>query len=118
MQEKLKGFLADEGIYTAILLVLIAVVSFGLGRRSVSVEAPLSQPAGVVFSKPANFQPIKSDDSENIVVASKSGTKYHLLSCPGVGQIKEENKLFFNSVTEAKAAGYSAAANCPELKNI
>lgn len=48
-------------------------------------------------------------------VGSRSGTKYHLPSCPGAGRIKEENKVWFQSAEEARANGYTPAANCPGL---
>ncbi len=49
------------------------------------------------------------------VVGSKNGSKYHLPECSGAKNIKEENKVWFASVEEAKARGYTAAANCPGL---
>lgn len=49
------------------------------------------------------------------VVGSKNGSKYHLPECSGAKRIKEENKIWFASVEEAKSAGYTAAANCPGL---
>jgi hypothetical protein len=48
-------------------------------------------------------------------VASKSGTRYYLPACSGASRIKEENKVWFATVGEAQAAGYTAAANCPGL---
>lgn len=49
------------------------------------------------------------------VVASKSGTKYHLPWCPGAKSIKEENKIWFSTAAEAENAGYTKAANCKGL---
>jgi hypothetical protein len=121
MYKKLKSFIADEAFFTSLLLILVASVSFGLGRQSVvevvqsNVKAPQ---AGVIFTELPETQSIteliKSPDQVQIV-ASKSGTKYHLLNCPGASRIKEENKLYFNSIMSAKAAGYMPAANCPDL---
>lgn len=48
-------------------------------------------------------------------VASKSGTKYHLLTCPGAKTIKDTNKIYFTTVQEAESAGYAKASNCPGL---
>jgi hypothetical protein len=45
-------------------------------------------------------------------VASKSGQSYHLPWCSGAKQIKEENKIYFDSKEEAEAAGYAPAKNC------
>ena len=53
---------------------------------------------------------------EGVVVASKSGTKYHLPTCSGAKSIKPDNLITFASIAEAEAAGYTPAANCPGLK--
>lgn len=122
MFEKLKSFLADEALFMAVLVVLVSVVSFGLGRQSVAGEGVVlpgaSRPAGVIFTdvpKALEIPEIKAGSAQTKVVGSRSGTKYHLSNCPGAAQIKEENKVYFDSVELAKAAGYSPAANCPGL---
>lgn len=54
----------------------------------------------------------KTPASKRRYVASKNGTKYHLPTCPGAKRIKEENKIWFDSKTEAEQAGYEPAKNC------
>jgi methylphosphotriester-DNA--protein-cysteine methyltransferase len=49
-------------------------------------------------------------------VASKNGTKYHYPWCSGAKRIKDENKVWFDTVEQARAAGYTPAANCPGLE--
>lgn len=122
MIKKLKSFLADDALFFALLLVLVGLVSFGLGRQSVLVgegarPAP-SAPAGVIFTDvPATDFVLENGTTADVpVVASRSGSKYHLPKCPGALQIKEENKLYFDSTAEAEAAGYTPAANCPGLQ--
>ncbi len=141
MFKKFKSFLADDAIFTALLLILVGVISFGLGRQSVVKQEPTTQSnqsAGVVFTEspfkaisdiqdpepPAGAintktktksMPVIGNNSAK-VVASRSGKKYHLLDCSGAKRIKEENKIYFNSIQEAEAAGYTPAANCPGLK--
>ena len=44
------------------------------------------------------------------VYASSRGTRYYPWWCGS--NIKEENKVWFDSVPEAKAAGYTIAKNC------
>ena len=56
MLEKFKSVLADDAIFTALLLVLVGVISFGLGRQSVEVSSQTitsTQPAGVIFTESA-----------------------------------------------------------------
>lgn len=122
MLEKLKSFLADDALFMAILLLLVGVVSFGLGRQSVVgevVDLGRTSPAGIIFTEapslpPADTAPLKQPGAGQ-VVASRSGSKYHLPNCPGASQIKQENKVYFDTIALAEAAGYTAAANCPGL---
>jgi hypothetical protein len=58
----------------------------------------------------------QSTTTEKQIVASKNGSVYHYIWCPGAKQIKEENKIYFNSKEEAEAAGYRPAKNCPGLE--
>jgi hypothetical protein len=48
-------------------------------------------------------------------VASKNGTKYYFPWCGTVKNIKEENKIWFQTREEAEAAGYEPASNCKGL---
>ena len=115
MLEKLKSILSDDSLFFAVLLILIGIVSFGLGRQSVlgnNMAQNNTNSAGVVFYDVTD----REFGSEEQVVASKSGTKYHSIDCPGAMQMKEENKIYFDSVELAKAAGFQPAANCPELQ--
>jgi hypothetical protein len=129
MNEKLKSLLLNDQIFYGCVVILVALASFGLGRASVVeistitpekvvvTEVGRTAPALLPVSAPkAVSVPVLEPASSGTLVASKSGTKYHLLTCPGAKQIKEENKIYFASVTEAEAAGYKPAANCPQLQ--
>lgn len=128
MQEKLKSWLADDALFTGVLVILVGIASFGLGRWSVVESAVPVQAAGVILSNApksdvpkqefgsAATSPTFPEMVALVVVASKSGAKYHLPTCPGAAQIKDSNKITFNTIAEAEAAGYTPAANCPGLK--
>lgn len=127
MLEKLKSFLLNDQIFFAIIVVLVGIASFCLGRASVTavepktVVEPNSGAAAVVLKeviKPEPKETVQKRTSpvapqSGTLVGSKSGTKYHKLTCPGAKQIKEENKIYFDSIAQAEAAGYKPAANCP-----
>jgi hypothetical protein len=144
--EKIKAFgkTAKEGLnpeeisakyYTALIILLVGFSSFGLGRLSVinenrepiiveengaeilstdssdvSAGKVTAQTASVAQSSPVALTP------GGKVVASKNGTKYYFPWCGGVSKIAETNKVWFNSEAEAKAKGYTPAANCKGLK--
>ncbi len=129
MLEKLKSWLLNDQVFFSIIVVLVGIASFFLGRASITQtgsQEPVRstvKPNVVIkeSEQTAVISPVEAklpvvDQTTAMLVGSKSGTKYHLLTCPGAKQIKEENKLFFASVAEATAAGYKPAANCPQLQ--
>ena len=120
LKEKVKIYESD--IITALVIVLVALIAFGLGRLSVLLEKkePIrveTAPAAAVFTEVGlpTGSPTSSAAAEKLYVASKQGTKYHFPWCPGAQSIKEENKIWFFSKEEAEKAGYNPAANCKGL---
>lgn len=118
--DKIKDFVSNDTLFYATLVTLVAVTAYGLGLRAATVPVSTSVSSASVTLAPSS--PVQSTEGEILgaeseqVVASKNGTKYHFLWCPGAGQMKEENKVFFASTDAARAAGYAPAANCPGLE--
>ena len=125
MSEKFKQFLGEDGVFYTLLIILIAIASFGLGRMSVERDLePLNTQTNNQALTALSSLEVKDEAPEvkgsemkagTKVVASRSGTKYHLPDCAGAKQIKPENRIEFESIEAAMAAGYSPAANCPGL---
>jgi len=129
-RDKFKNLI--EGRYfVPIILILIAIIAFSLGRISGLQEkrepvrvlnnappTPLLQQEGGTGVNNVISGEVKgsSTSSSGTVIASKNGTKYHYPWCAGAKQISEKNKISFNSIEEARAAGYSPASNCKGLK--
>ena len=132
-------------LYTIFLIIFVGFASFGLGRLSRLAEtreplrieqssalllqaaavasAPLypSMPRTVGFATGTRGKAEQSVDTNLIavggqIVASRSGNKYHFPWCSGAGRIAEENKIWFNSIEEARKAGYQPASNCKGLR--
>lgn len=121
MKEKLKSFLENDQYFYGFLVILVGIISFLLGQKSVSLtpDKPIESPVSIEQTKQVsinNKEETSVSNSEQEVVASKSGTKYHLESCPGANSIKEANRLVFASAAAARAAGYTPAANCKGLQ--
>lgn len=146
---KFKSFL-DDKYFVPIVIILIAIIAFSLGRISgiqekrppvnviSSDSAPLTtllqQEGGTGKTTQSAVSPnkIKDQPLQNTataasavvgplnpggqVVASKNGGKYHYPWCPGAKQISPQNLITFNSIEEARAAGYTPASNCKGLK--
>lgn len=117
ISDGVKALVKEDLYFYTGLIILVAVLSFGLGRLSMQqTEYANKQPQVVLTAQPAAVVAptleTKTSAEMGQLVASKKGTKYHLLTCPGAKQISEENKIYFNSEAEAAALGYAPAANC------
>ena len=130
LSNKIKSFLSENqrDLFLAALVFLMSVASFGLGR--LSAVWPEKEPIRIIENKELGIMNQGSEanapgpNSSFIIpnsaptgrfVASKNGSSYHLPDCPGAKQIKDDNKIWFKSEAEAKAAGYKPAGNCPGL---
>ncbi|MEI8337840.1 MAG: hypothetical protein WCF92_01685 [bacterium] len=104
-----------EQILLSLVIVFVALSSFALGRYSLEnhIEAQSSSTSSQIGNYQAKSPPENTASSANgSFVASKSGTKYYLLSCSGVSKISDRNKVYFKTESEAQSAGYSRASNC------
>jgi len=129
--KKVKSWAAANkfDLSTALLIFLVGLGSFGLGRLSaIRTE---KQPITITnqglgsgnYDKEKGLAAIGADPNSKVItpdlrgkyVASKSGTSYHFSWCPGAKQIKEGNKIWFQTKVEAEARGYKPAGNCPGL---
>ena len=113
---KFKAFIADSELLLVIIIIATGLGGFVLGKssnRSFESNATLNHE---VRNQKAEIIETATETSEVATnaqyVASKNGTKYHLTWCAGAKQIKEENKVYFETKEEAERAGYSPAANC------
>lgn len=107
----------NKNAFLIILILLLSFFSFQLGRVSKTTSQPIKIEKAAIQEIFTEIQNLNSESrgEQKIdfrVVASKNGSRYHFLWCPGAKQIKEENKIYFNSEEEAISAGYSLAANC------
>jgi hypothetical protein len=146
MLHEIKSLLKDDTTFYTLVITGVAVCSFGLGRLSVSesslstpmpgeqqalsgVQLRQLPPSDVSSTLPvapsvltgsgevsSSSAVVEAEGVATSVVASKSGTKYHFSWCPGAKQIKDENKITFETTAAARAAGYTPAANCPGLE--
>lgn len=121
VKEFIQAYEAD--IVLVIGILLVSIMSFGLGRlsagRAEHTPIRIEEKTGLASYQPQPQSPTSSpaapSPSHSLqaqVVASKNGTRYYFPWCSGVKLIKESNKIRFTSEAEAKQAGYELAANC------
>jgi len=108
----------EKDIILAVVIILVALIGFGLGRLSKIKEgkAPLIVENTQNDANAQIAPSISNTTADGGVVASKNGTKYHYPWCSGAATIKEENKVTFSTIEEARKAGYLPASNCKGLK--
>jgi hypothetical protein len=116
--------LSQSELYTIALIILIGFAGFGLGRLSliedsrepVKIEYPEYLSASVLNAGKAVSGADIPSIAKGLLIASKNGSKYHFPWCSGGKRISEKNKIWFDSVDEARKAGYTPAGNCKGLK--
>jgi len=100
-----------------LLVIAVAFVSFILGRLSQGEEGKESSLRIIKKVEGEELQAaVSAAPIEGGVVASKTGSKYHLPWCAGAQTIREENKIWFATVEDARRAGYTPAANCKGIQ--
>ena len=100
---------ADVALF--LIIMLVGVGSFGLGRLSVTSE----ENGGITMSQaPTSSAPTPLPPG-GLFVASRNGSVYYYLWCGGAKNINPSNLVWFSSEEKAKAAGLKPAANCKGL---
>jgi len=99
-----------------VIIVLSLINSYILGfiskyNNNLS-QLNIVQDSNLVIKNSFSNIPDNNDPKKGSIVASKNGTKYYFLHCSGVGRIKEENKIYFNSEDEAIKEKYEIASGC------
>jgi len=139
--QKIKHFIeSDKGkdILTILIVILVGVGSFELGRLSKVSEKGgitleyIDQEANVLsaiepavelsespkisvkeVSKP-QVKPSKQSVTSvgKVYFASSRGSKYYHIGCSGGKTLKPENKIYFSTAGEAEVAGYELSSTC------
>ena len=104
------GLKLKEDLLIILLIILVGTASFGLGKLSAheKQKTPITITKGLDTAPQA--QKVSAVQAQGIVFASKTGTKYYYPSCSS--SVKEENKVWFNSIEEATAVGLTLASGC------
>ncbi len=110
-----------DDLYIVIMIILVGTASFGLGKISAleKTKTPISilkTKENMLSATFASDTSTSESQTNGEVLASRSGTKYYYPWCTGVSKIKEENKIWFNSIEEAREKGLTPASNCAGLK--
>lgn len=93
-----------------LIIILVALSSFGLGRLSIANESIGNK--GVIITNKKSKQINERSNKIKEYVSSRNGKLYYTLNCSGVNRISKNNKIWFSSSKEAEEAGYSFSSSC------
>lgn len=124
--EKIKYFLESEqgkNVLTVLILILVGIGSFELGRLSKSggnggIKIEYSdQAANALYAAPAASSTAQAAQtgqgaSKGAYFASSRGSKYYPADCAAGQNIKEANKVWFETREDAERAGYELSTSC------
>lgn len=105
-----------------LVIVLVGLSSFGLGRLSISGienENTLkleNENVSIVKKEIGNSAIVESDKAnplkEKMYVASKNGKLYYGATCSGAKRIAPKNEVWFASREDAEKSGYELSSSC------
>ena len=112
---KIKGLGADMVHEWGLVLIvfLVAMASFGLGRLSALEDA--RPPISVTQAPMAANQQAMAPGG--LLVAARSGSVYYYPWCAGASRILPQNQRWCQSEEAARKAGYAPAKNCKGLNS-
>lgn len=124
--EKIKQFLESEkgkDILTVIIVILVGLGSFELGRLSksnqnpgIKIEYPSQnneQEANVLSSVEKMSRTVLDTKAiPKTFFASSKGSKYYSIGCSAGKTIKQENRIYFATREEAERVGYELSSSC------
>ena len=107
----------QKDVFTALIIVFIAIAAFGLGRLSAIYDARepiVVRGSGLEMARANDINKIEFGLTAQVgeYLASKNGTRYYPLGCVAGDRIAEQNRIWFATVQEAEAAGLTLSASC------
>ncbi len=125
--QKIKLFIeSDKGkdILIVCIVILVGICSFYLGRLSnqssnngLKIDFKGQEATAIGATEPkielnTSINERINNEARGSYFASKRGKKYYSTGCSAGKSIKNENRIYFNSTTEAEKAGYSFSTSC------
>ena len=113
----------NRELYLTVVIILVATISFGLGRLSkireektpITIEN-VATSTEIIANTTNSQRATLTVGANKIFVASRNGKKYYYAWCDSAKVIKETNRIWFSTKDEAEKSGYQPAANCKGLK--
>jgi hypothetical protein len=124
-----EAILSEKGrdILTVIIVILVGLGSFGLGRLSksntssgIQIEYLGQEASAIQATQYSNVlqktaitdTPASSSSSGKNFFASSRGSKYYPVGCQAGNNLKQENRIYFATREEAEKSGYELSSSC------
>ncbi len=117
------GSESGKDLLTVIIVLLVGLSSFGLGRLS---KQPLNEGLKVEYEGEEYFpeetagnldanttkagSAVRQDSGQ--FFGSSKGSKYYPVGCAAGKSLKQENRIYFTSREAAETAGYTLSGSC------
>lgn len=99
-------------VFNLIVLVLVAIGSFVLGRLSSLPEIKEGSEEITILNQEGVPPIALIDKSEIRYIASKNGKMYYNIDCAGAKRIKPENQIWFKTEEDALKSGFNYSKSC------
>lgn len=106
---KVKSSIDRFTIICFIVIILVGVSSFGLGRLSTK-DKNQDDDISIVFND--DFSEDSDRLGEKKYIASRNGKLYYPLDCSGAKRIADKNAIWFANEIEAEKSGYQFSTSC------
>ncbi len=105
------GF-SHQKLYTALIVILVGTLGFGLGRLSIQTE--IKGPVSIIDS--GNSRGSAKDNqklvAEPVLIGAKDEKTFYFNWCSEAQAIPENNRRYFATVFQATQARYQPAEDC------
>jgi hypothetical protein len=118
---KTRHFVKENGgiLLLGLLVVSVIITVFLLGiitgKNAFKTEPILLEGVTPVDNLllQANITSLNKTAENGAYVASSKGKMYYPVNCGAANNLKQENRIYFQTAIEAEAAGYKRSTACP-----
>jgi len=118
---KTRHFVKENGgiLLLGLLVVSVIITVFLLGiitgKNAFKTEPILLEGVTPVDNLllQANITSLNKTSENGAYVASSKGKMYYPVNCGAANNLKQENRIYFQTAIEAEAAGYKRSTACP-----
>jgi len=114
--KKIKFYLDKYGdaIFSVFLFLALGLTTFSLGMLYEREQLQSNREISIQKATEADllWEEYQSQQRQGDYFGSRNGTKIYTEGCSAGSRIKDENKVFFETIQQAESLGYSLSSSC------